>query len=112
MKALSIQRVTIALLALAVIGIGYNALMNHRDQEAFANGMAILAAQEAEPTTYSTFVKDGVTWHQKCEQGHCMMATNRDYLAGPIVRKGASVGFPVTDMSAIREVESQAQQVQ
>lgn len=110
MKALSMQRVTIALLAVAVGGIGYNAMMNHRDQEAYANGMAILAAQEAEPTTYSTFVEDGVTWHQKCEKGHCMMATNRDALAGPIVRKGASGGFPVIDMNALREVESQAQQ--
>ena len=102
MKALSMQSVTTALIAAAVIAIGYIALMNHRDQAAYANGMAMLAAQEAEPTTFSTFVESGVTWHQKCEQGHCMMATNRDDLAGPIVRKGTSGGFPVTDMSAIQ----------
>lgn len=111
MKALSMEHVTLAVLALLVCGMGYNAMMGYRDQEAFANGMAILAAQEAEPTTYSMFVEDGVTWHQKCEQGHCMMATNRDALAAPIVRKGAG-GFPLNDMSALRVVDSKAEQAQ
>ncbi|MDN4500128.1 hypothetical protein QYE73_22835 [Pseudomonas mosselii] len=105
MKALSMQSVTVALLAVAVTGIGYNTMMNHRHQVAYAIGMDMLAALEAEPTTYTTFVEDGVTWHQKCEKGHCIMATNRDDLAGPIVRKGAPGGFPTTDMSAIRALE-------
>lgn len=36
MKALSMPSVTIALVAEAVGGIGYNAMMNHRDQLASA----------------------------------------------------------------------------
>jgi hypothetical protein len=103
------HRTTALLVVVAVIGLSYNALMNHRDQEAYAHGMALLAAQAAEPTTYRTFVQDGVSYHEKCEQGHCLSATNLDSLEGPIVRKGGSAGIPVTDMSAIRQIESQKQ---
>ncbi|WP_147464743.1 hypothetical protein [Pseudomonas cannabina] len=111
MNPLSIRYAATALLGLvAAIVISYNAMMIHLDKQAYANGMAILAAQEAEPTNYSTSVQDGVTWHQKCEKGHCMMATHLDYLTGPTVSKSASAGLPVIDMSAITQNADHAQQ--
>ncbi|WP_326430378.1 hypothetical protein VQ574_20805 (plasmid) [Stutzerimonas frequens] len=110
MKKLTSQHMVIALfVAVAVIGLSYNAVMNHRDQEAYANSMALLAAQEAAPTTTRTFVQDGVTWHEKCEKGFCWYATNPESLEGPTVRKGGSGGIPVVDVTAIRKIESQEQ---
>jgi hypothetical protein len=109
LMAPSLRFVASALLGVvAVAGIGYTAWANHRDQAAFADSMAMLSAQAAEPTRYSTFVLDGVTWHQKCEQGHCMTASKLAYLAGPVVSKGHIAGIPVRDYSAIREIETQA----
>lgn len=109
MKTISTQYMAIALFAaVATIGLGYNALINHRDQESYANGMALLAAQEAAPTTHRILVQDGVTWHEKCEQGFCWLAANLESLEGPMVQKGGSAGIPVTDVSAIQQIESQA----
>ena len=106
-NAQSMQCVAVALFAaVAVIGLGFNSLQNHRDQEAYANGMALLAAQAAEPTVYSTFEQGGVTWYRKCEKGHCWSAANPESLEGAMVRTGGSAGIPVTDMNAARTIES------
>lgn len=110
MKTISTQYMAIALFAVvASIGLGYNALMDHRDQEAYASGMELLAAQDAAPTTHRSFVEDGTTWHEKCEHGFCWVATNPESLKGSMVRKGGSAGIPVTDISALQQLESQAQ---
>lgn len=108
MKNTSTHTFAALLVVTAVGGLGYNAWMEHRDQKAYAAGMALLAAQEAEPTTRRTIVEDGVTWHEKCEKGHCLRAANPESLEQPLVRKGG--GMPVYDMAAIREMEKRAQQ--
>lgn len=89
-------------------GLGYNAWIDRHDQQAYAEGMALLEAQESEPTTRRTVVEDGVTWHEKCEKGFCLRATNPESLEQPLVRKGG--GMPVYDMASIREMEKRAQQ--
>lgn len=110
MNTISTQYVFITLLAaVASIGLGYNALIHHRDQQAYASGMALIANQEATPTTHRSFVEDGTTWYEKCEHGFCWLATNPGNLQGSMVRKGGLAGIPVTDMSAIQQVRSQAQ---
>ncbi|MBI6621544.1 hypothetical protein YA0783_24965 [Pseudomonas corrugata] len=58
---------------------------------------------------YTVMVEDGVTWHEKCEQGFCWLATSEESLVGPMVRKGSSAGIPVIDWSELRRIESQAQ---
>jgi hypothetical protein len=108
MKHTSTYTLATLLVVMAVGGIGYNAWIDRRDQQAYAEGMALLAAQEAEPTTRRTLIEDGVTWHEKCEKGFCWRATNPESLEHPLVRKGG--GIPVYDMAAIREMEKRAEQ--
>jgi hypothetical protein len=108
MKITSTHTLATLLVVTAVGGLGYNAWQNHRDEQAFAKGMALLAAQDAEPTTLRTIVEDGVTWYEKCEKGHCLRAGNPESLEQPLVRKGG--GMPVYDMAAIREMEKRTQQ--
>lgn len=95
-------------LLVPVIGLAYNALMSHRDQEAYARSMALLEAQEASPSTHRSFFQSGITLHEKCDQGFCWQATDPESLNGTMVRNGDSAGIPVIDMSALRKMHSRA----
>jgi len=89
-------------LALA-LGITYNFWTESKQQEAIRVNTALLEAQYAEPPRSRSFVVDGHTWYEKCEQGWCMQATDLKSLEGPIVRE-ASGGFPTINISALSQM--------
>lgn len=98
----------VLMLVCASVASGYTAWMNHRDSKAYSEGIALLSKLDAEPVSYRTFEGSQTTWYEKCGGGFCRSSTDQDSLEAPLRKKASTGGIPVTDYSAIHELQSKA----
>lgn len=110
-KAITDYRVAVVLFVLVALGgLGYNVLMIYIDEQAYAQGVAALAAQAAAPTTYRTIVQGDSIQYEKCERGFCWSAPDEESLKQVMTSKnGSSGGFQTIDSAAFQQFINQTQ---
>lgn len=89
--------------AVAVAGIGYNAVRLHLDNSTLAKNTAFYAALEAAPPTHSMIMVDGKPMYQKCEQGWCTSSAFEADLQGSKITKSTSP-IPTVDLAYLASV--------